>query len=121
MQFIDRETLKRKLERGDQFKLVMTLPEWDFALKHIPGSICVHSIPDARRLLRPEDQIIVYSSCPECPTSHAAARLLEERGYSHVWHYLGGVIDWEDAGFPLEGTWAHSRPAATHAEAEVPT
>ena len=119
MQFIAREELKRKLDKGDQFKLVMTLPVWDFELKHIPGSICVHSIPDARRLLDPEDQIVVYSSCPECPASQAAARLLEEHGYRHVWHYTGGVVDWEDAGYPLEGAWAHLRPGASHDRLEV--
>ena len=75
MTLIDREELKDKLDRGEQLKLVMTLPEWDFKLKHIPGSICVHSVPDARRLLKPDDQIVVYSSCPECPASQAAARL----------------------------------------------
>ncbi len=119
MQFIDREELKRKLDRGDQFKLVMTLPVWDFELKHIPGSICVHSVPDARRLLRREDQIVVYSSCPECPVSEAAARLLEKHGYRHVWHYAGGVIDWEDAGYPLEGAWAKPRPTRSLDRMEV--
>jgi rhodanese-related sulfurtransferase len=107
MHLITREELKTKLDRGDQFKLVMTLPEHDFNLKHIPGSICVHTVPDASRLLRCEDQIVVYSSCPECPVSGAAAKLLDEHGYQHVWHYVGGVVDWEDAGYPLEGAWAH--------------
>ena len=119
MQLIDREELKQKLDRGDQFKLVMTLPVWDFELKHIPGSICVHSIPDARRLLKPDDQIVVYISCPECPASNAAGRLLDEHGSGHVWHYLGGVIDWEGAGYPLEGAWAQPRRAESPDGIEV--
>lgn len=111
MQTIDREHLKTKIERGDRFKLVMTLPEAKFRLKHIPGSIHLHSPAEARRLLRPGEDIVVYSSCPECPASRVAARLLEERGYRHVWHYPGGVVDWEDAGYPLEGAWATRLPA----------
>ena len=111
MTLIDREELKDKLDRGEELKLVMTLPEWDFKLKHIPGSICVHSVPDARRLLKPDDHIVVYSSCPECPASQAAARLLEQHGFRHVRHYAGGVVDWEDAGYPLEGAWAHVKAA----------
>ena len=115
MQRIDREELKKKLDRGDRFKLVMTLPEADFKLKHIPGSIWCHSLRDAPHLLSRDEQIVVYSSCPECPASEVASRLLEERGYCDVWHYRGGVVDWEDAGYPLEGAWAHldtARPAS---------
>src|SRR6266568_6742625 len=106
MQLISREELKRRLERGDPLTVVMTLPEADFKLKHIPGSIWCHSLRDAGRLFSPDDQIVVYSSCPECPASQVATRKLEEHGYKHIWHYRGGVVDWEDAGYPLEGGWA---------------
>ena len=37
MQLISREELKRRLERGDALTVVMTLPEADFNLKHIPA------------------------------------------------------------------------------------
>jgi hypothetical protein len=33
------EELKKKLVRGDNFKLVNVLGEWAFDAKHIPGSI----------------------------------------------------------------------------------
>ncbi len=112
MRLIDRDELKIRLDRGDKFKLVMTLPEAEFKLKHIPGSIRCHTPSDARALLRRDDDIVVYSSCPECPASDVAARLLEEHGFSNVGHYRGGVVDWEDAGYPLEGAWARTCEAA---------
>jgi rhodanese-related sulfurtransferase len=39
MQLISRDELKRKLERKDQFKLVMALGDWQYRAKHIPGSL----------------------------------------------------------------------------------
>ena len=36
---ISREELREKLERGDDFKLVMALGEWHFRAKRIPGSV----------------------------------------------------------------------------------
>jgi hypothetical protein len=38
-----RDELKAELDRGDDFKLVMTLNEWAFTEAHIPGSINVTS------------------------------------------------------------------------------
>lgn len=34
---IDRDELKAKLDRGDDFKLVMAMHEWGFNAAHIPG------------------------------------------------------------------------------------
>jgi len=39
MKLISREELKEKLDRGDDFKLVMVLKNWAFRAKHIRGSI----------------------------------------------------------------------------------
>lgn len=41
MSLITREELREKLERKDDFKLVMVLGEWAFRAKHIPGSVSV--------------------------------------------------------------------------------
>jgi rhodanese-related sulfurtransferase len=39
----------------------------------------------------------------------AVYRDLVRRGYSNVRRYSGGLLEWEDAGLPLEGEYA--RPA----------
>ena len=36
---ISRDELKAKLDRGDQFKLIMALNRWAYDSKHIPGSL----------------------------------------------------------------------------------
>ena len=39
MNLISREELKDKLDRGDDFKLLMVMGEWQFRAMHIPGSL----------------------------------------------------------------------------------
>ena len=50
MNIISREELKKKLDHGDKFKLVNALGEWAFNAKHIPGSINISNIQDAKKM-----------------------------------------------------------------------
>ena len=100
---IDRDELKAKLDRGDDFKLAMTLHAWAFAAAHIPGSISVTSPTEAAQQLDPEDEIVVYCSDVDCIASKMAYQALREAGFSNVRRYAGGLSDWQDAGYPLEG------------------
>lgn len=103
METISREELKTKLERGDDFKLVMTLAEWAYQMSHIPGSLNITSMPAAQELLKPDDEIVVYCSDELCIASRAAYMYLTANGYNNVRRYSGGLSEWEDAGYPLEG------------------
>jgi len=102
MQLISRDELKRKLERKDQFKLVMALGTWEYRAKHIPGSLHFLTLQDARASLAQDDEIVVYCSNSACPASVFAYEYLVHHGYKHVRRYAGGILDWE-AGYPLEG------------------
>jgi rhodanese-related sulfurtransferase len=102
---IERDELKAKLDRGDAVRLVMALNRWAYDAKHIPGSLHFDT-PDALyAALRPDDEIIVYCSQNDCLSSVAVYRDLVARGYRNVRRYSGGLMDWEDAGLPLEGTF----------------
>lgn len=103
MNLISRDELKSKLDRGDDFKLVMTLAEWAFETSHIPGSINVTSTEQAEALLDRDDEIVVYCSDPLCIASQAAYRFLTANGYEDVRRYAGGLSDWQASGYPLEG------------------
>jgi len=103
MEIIDRETLKAKLERGDKFKLVMALPEWAYNAKHIPGSMFISNPMEGLEKLDPEEEIILYCSNETCISSIAAYKLLENKSYHNIRRYSGGLLDWEQAGYPLEG------------------
>jgi rhodanese-related sulfurtransferase len=100
---ISRDELKAKLDRGDDFRLVMTLAEWAFDEAHIPGSINVTSAAVAAEMLSLEDEIVVYCSDEACVASQIAYRAMREGGYENVRRYAGGLSGWQEAGYPLEG------------------
>jgi rhodanese-related sulfurtransferase len=100
---IERGELSRKLDAKDpRFKLVMTLGEWEFRTKHIPGSLHFKDASEMLSTLRKDDEIVVYCTNPPCLASVAAYHRLEQEGYENVRRYAGGVEDWESAGLALE-------------------
>ena len=103
MNLISGEELKQKLDRGDKFKLVNALGEWAFNAKHIPGSINISKIEDAKKRLGAGDEIIIYCSNPSCIASIIGYQLLTRMGYKNVRRYAGGIEEWQKAGYPLEG------------------
>ncbi len=103
MQLISRDELKQKLERKDQFKLVMALGDWQYRAKHIPGSLHFLTPEEALASLAQDDEIVVYCASYDCSASVFAYEYLLSHGYTHVRRYAGGMLDWEEAGYPLEG------------------
>ena len=99
MNLITREELKAKLDRGDKFKRIMVLGDWQFRAKHIPGSLNCSSPEDPQlKLLNKDEEIVVYCSNESCATSRYAYQFLEKTGFK-VRHYAGGINDWENADF----------------------
>ena len=103
---IGREELKAKVDRGDDFKLIMALNRWAYDAKHIPGSLHFDTPDELYKAVGPEDEVVVYCSHVDCLSSVALYRELVRRGYRNVRRYSGGLLDWEEAGYPLEGAFA---------------
>jgi rhodanese-related sulfurtransferase len=112
---IDRDELKAKLDRGDPIKLIMALNRWAYDAKHIPGSLHFDTPDELYAAVKPDDEVIVYCSHVDCLSSVALYRDLVRRGYGNVRRYSGGLLDWEEAGLPLEGEFAEA-PEARSAE-----
>ena len=108
---ISREELWEKMQRGDDFKLIMALNHWAFEAKHLPGSLHFDTPADLYANVKPEDEVIVYCSHVDCLSSVAMYRELIRRGYENVRRYSGGLLEWEDAGLPLEGTMVEAGAA----------
>jgi rhodanese-related sulfurtransferase len=95
--------LKARIDRGDAFKLVNALGDWEFRAKHIPRSLHLETTEAAVAALRRDDDIVVYCSNPACHSSKQLYKGLVANGYLNVRRFSGGLLEWEDAGYPLEG------------------
>ena len=111
---ISRDELRAKLDRGDPFTLIMALNRWAFDAKHIPGSIHFDTPEALYAAVKPDDEVVVYCSQVDCLSSVAMYRDLVRRGYRDVRRYSGGLLDWEDAGLPLEGEMARGNTPAQY-------
>lgn len=109
---ISRDELRSRLDSreaaGQPFKLVMALNRWAYDSKHIPGSLHFDTPAELYAAIAPDDEVVVYCSNVDCLASVALYRDLVGRGYRNVRRYAGGLMDWEDAGMPLEGSDAGS-------------
>lgn len=104
MNIISSEVLKKKLDRGDDLKLVMALDRRAYEKMHIPGSLHFANIMETVKSLHPDDEVVVYCSNPKCPVSIHAYYALVRNGFRHVSRYAGGLDEWLEAGYPLEGS-----------------
>ncbi len=106
MELISRTELKEKLNRGDDFKLIMVLEDWHFKAMHIPGSLHIPAARITNDRLEPGDEIVVYCAHESSPASMVAYYRLKARGYKNVRRYAGGIHDWDQAGYPVQGSKA---------------
>lgn len=116
MRTIHAKDLRQAMEQSKDLLLINVLEEHDFETRHIPGSRNVpHESPKfveqvsslAGSKSRP---IVVYCASKSCSASPTAAKKLEQAGFTNVTDFEGGVEEWKQAGFTLEGR----TPAPTH-------
>lgn len=100
---IDRDDLKAKLDRGDDFVLLMTHNDHAFETAHIPGSTHFHPLEHSPADL-PQDrstEVVVYCTDEACIASQAVYHNMVAEGYSAVRRYAGGIADWVAAGYEV--------------------
>jgi rhodanese-related sulfurtransferase len=120
MRLISRTELKQKIDKRKDLKLVFVLGEWQYRAMHIPGSLNLPCSPDlyspenSLKGLDPDDEIVVYCSTDVCFASLSVYNLLKKRGYKNVSRYAGGLLDWGNAGYPLEGEMTIVRERCRH-------
>jgi len=109
MRLISRQELLEKLDKREDFKLLFVLGEPQYRAKHIPGSLNLYRSQEALEVLDQDDEIVVYCSNEFCSASISAYNFLVGHGFKNVCRYAGGLLDWEDAGYPLEGEMVASQ------------
>lgn len=103
---ITRDQLIEMIE-ATKMKLVDVLGGENFEQEHIPGSISLPLEEIEKRaltLFQKEDLIVVYCASFECQASTKAAEKLMAMGFKNVLDYKGGLKEYKEGGFPLEGT-----------------
>lgn len=103
MNCINAQQLKQRLDAGEHITLVNAMEENRFRAKHIPGSLNLYRKEDIEKCLKKEDDIVVYCTDLPCNKSILLYQLLEAMGYQHICRFAGGLLEWENAGYELEG------------------
>ena len=78
---------------------------------HIAHSISVHmeqleayALDAANGWDKETTNIVVYCGNYKCSASGESAKMLKGLGFKNVWAYEGGIAEWKQLGYPVEGT-----------------
>lgn len=107
MQTVSRQEAKELIETRQDLMVVETLEEEYFRKFHLPGARNVpfsNGFDEQIQSVAPDKAapILVYCQDSDCESSAKAARRLVELGYSEVYDYEAGKVDWQEAGLPVE-------------------
>lgn len=103
-QTINKEQLKEATEKQEVKVVEVLSPRLYEEEGHIPSAI---NIPLtelkelAPKMLKKDENIVVYCSDIDCLASPVAGRTLREMGYKKVLDYEAGKKDWMEAGYPM--------------------
>lgn len=109
MKKLSANEVKQRLDRGENFHLINVLSEDHYREKRIPGSVNVPLAADSflqrvgRMVGDKSASVVVYCAGEGCNASPKAAQELERAGFEDVGDFEGGVKEWEQAGYRLEG------------------
>lgn len=111
-----KEALKDKM-RDANVVVLNVLSENDFAKLHIKGSENLplgqsegDFVQAVEKRYGKDKFFITYCAGLTCNAGPKAAKALQEKGFKAN-DYPGGVQEWSEAGFPMEGTEAKAAPA----------
>lgn len=96
--------------REEKAVLVDVLVPEHFERRHIPGAVnaCVYEVGFLALMQKiiPDKNaaVLLYGAGPGSLDCLAAAEKLERVGYAHVYYFPGGLEEWREEGYPLEGS-----------------
>lgn len=107
IQTISVHELKKVYDNPDGIHLidVRELDEWNE--HHIPGAIHIPKdiLPTVIQETIPQHTQTIYLHCRGGVRSLHAANCLLEMGYQKVYSVDGGIIEWINAGYPVQSTF----------------
>ena len=106
---ISREELKKWIDGEKDFVLIDVLAKGSYEGRHLPNakhaSVSETDFLDKVEKFVPSKEtiVVVYCASFTCQLSPRAASKLVEAGYTNVYDFKGGLADWLDADYPLDG------------------
>ncbi len=96
---------KESTDTAGKLVVVNVLSPDDYRDVHIKGSISVplENLEDSAKNWSKDARIVFYCANYMCTSSSYAAKKLTDLGFKDVFAYEGGVAEWKQKGFPLEG------------------
>ncbi len=96
---------KNDVAKKTDFVVINILDEPFYEDAHIKGSINVPfmQLADFANTLDKESEIVVYCSNYACSASGAATKQLLDMGFAKVKAFEGGMAEWYQLKFPVEG------------------
>ena len=77
------------------------------ARRHIPGAVHldlkdVYDEESLAAVAKKDEPLVIYCSGVKCSRSSRASEKAVSWGYKKVLYFRGGIVDWRDAGYPVE-------------------
>jgi len=113
---IGSEELNKWITDKKDIIVIDTMPKESFDKIRIQGA--VNSVmPKTDKELTPADKenivkiagkdkkktVVVYCGFTACGRSHLGAQALVKKGFKNVYRYPGGIVAWNESGYPVEG------------------
>lgn len=95
-----------QLWQGNKAVFVDALSPEMYSEKHIKGAVNIpandlennmKALDDAAK----DDMIVVYCMNPKCGAAERTASFLAKHGYEQIYYFKGGLVEWEENGYPL--------------------
>lgn len=107
MHTISREQARDLIDHEENLTVVEALPEKYYNKFHLPGAQNVpldDSFTESIQSIAPDlsAPVLVYCMDTECDAATKAAAIMEELGYTRIYDYEAGKVDWKEAGLPIE-------------------
>ena len=112
---VSTDELKKWLDEGKKLTIISSLPASDDKVFGTLSTAVNGAIPKTEKELTQSDKanlltvvgldkekpIVIYCGFVACRRSHIGAKILVENGFQNVYRYPGGVIGWQEMGYPI--------------------
>ncbi len=80
-----------------------------YARRHIPGALHLnfsnsYNEKALSEVVKKDQPVVIYCSGVKCSRSYRASAMAVDWGYEKVLYFRGGIVEWRDAGYPVESS-----------------